>query len=189
MKSHSDVRRFTPIVKNMSSQKNRYYSNSSNAQGFAKIQSSAALNQFLNRLPPDIADSFSREQLIAIQASLHRQRHSVDIRLTIPFIWQKFYVVLLVGPERRSTSRLRTERKNYPVWTTANLLFITGFISLSLLFMVGLFSLKMSMIQRWVQTNDYPTSVPFKLTQIECEQSGRSWQNGECIDYEHSPTF
>ncbi|MEO0540759.1 MAG: hypothetical protein AAFZ80_07820 [Cyanobacteria bacterium P01_A01_bin.105] len=35
----------------------------------------------------------------------------------------------------------------------------------------------------------HPTTVPFKRDQQACETSGREWQEGGCLDREHSPTF
>lgn len=160
-----------------------------NSKKFSHFKSGAALNRFLDRLPPDIADSFSPEQLIAMQEVLQRQPHAIDIRLTVPLIWQRIYCVLLIGPERRSEERRQTDRSHYNVWTTANLLFITGFISLSLLSLIGLLNLKLSVLEKFSPSADYPTSIPFKDNRADCEKSGRFWEDGECIDYDHSPTF
>jgi hypothetical protein len=160
-----------------------------NEKSFSQFKPSAALNRFLDHLPPNVADSFSKEQLIAIQSVLQRSPHAVDIRLTIPLPWRSFYLILLGGPERRTAARIRAERANSPLWTTANILFATGFISLSLLLLVGLLSFKISVLEQLAPADDYPASIPFKGTRADCENSGRIWQEGECIDYGHSPTF
>ncbi len=39
------------------------------------------------------------------------------------------------------------------------------------------------------RTSFEATSIPWINTQIECEHSGRNWQNNQCWDAEHSPTF
>lgn len=156
---------------------------------FSQFEPSAALNRFLNHLPSDVASSFTTEQLMAIQSTLQRQKHLIDIRCSIPLLWTKFYIVFLMGPERRSSARIRLERNQYPIWTTANILFLVGFISLSILLMFGLFNLKLAAFERLSQPTVHPASIPFKLTQAECENSGRLWHNEECIDYDHSPTF
>jgi hypothetical protein len=35
----------------------------------------------------------------------------------------------------------------------------------------------------------HPAIVPFKQTQAACEKSGRLWQNGQCFDHGHDPSF
>ena len=160
-----------------------------NISGFSQFKPSAALNRFLDNLSPDLANSFSQEQLIAIQAIFQRRKHFVDIRFSVPLIWTKFYIVFLLGPERRSSARLKADRSHYPIWTTANLLFVMGFISFSLVLMIGLFNLNVTKFKRFSRPKVHPASIPFKATQAECEKSGRIWQNGECIDYGHSPQF
>ncbi len=87
--------------------------------------------QFFARVPKAVADSYTDEQLDAIKLTYGartRGAHLVDIRLSIPFITRRFYVVLLAGQERRPADRLALERALRPVATIANALFIGLFI-------------------------------------------------------------
>jgi hypothetical protein len=35
----------------------------------------------------------------------------------------------------------------------------------------------------------YPAAIPWISNQQGCEDSNREWQEGKCMDYEHSPSF
>ncbi|MBE7381466.1 MAG: hypothetical protein F6J95_008660 [Leptolyngbya sp. SIO1E4] len=152
----------------------------------------SALERFLKRLPEEVADSFTVEQLQAMQSALQTtqwRRHPVDLRLTIPILWKKFYVVLVAGPERRSNQRRMLDRAKNPIWTSTNLLFVVGLVSLGIMLSLGLFQLKSLSLNLLPSTEIHPAGIPFKESQAACEETGRVWQDGECIDYEHDPIF
>ena len=48
----------------------------------------------------------------------------VNIRMTIPFLGQRFYFTVLSGKERRSKERLALERQANPLRTKRNITFI-----------------------------------------------------------------
>lgn len=151
-----------------------------------------ALERFLNRLPEDVAASFTTEQLSAMQAALQFtqwRRHPVDLRMTIPLLWKRFYVVLVAGPERRSKQRLKAERSRNPIWTLGNVGFVLVFICLGILSSLGISQLQMTSFSSPVKLQAHPTEIPFKADKQSCEESDRIWRNGECIDYAHDPTF
>lgn len=67
---------------------------------------------FLARQTPDVAASFTPEQLQAIKLSFGARQwrdHTLDLRRSIKLFGSRFYVVLLAGRERRTYERLRTE--------------------------------------------------------------------------------
>jgi len=35
----------------------------------------------------------------------------------------------------------------------------------------------------------HPAQIPWLTTQDSCEQTGRTWQQGRCFDYDHNPMF
>ncbi len=49
--------------------------------------------------------------------------HSVDIRLTIPFLPGRYYLTILSGKERRSAKRRKEERQKHSLATRGNLVF------------------------------------------------------------------
>jgi len=69
--------------------------------------------------------------------------HPVDIRLTLPGFFGRYYLTVLVGRERRSTDRLQAERGLYPLLKTGNVilfLFFGTLVGLALLSIVQLLS-------------------------------------------------
>jgi hypothetical protein len=88
---------------------------------------------FFDRIPAGVADTFTDDQLDAIKLAFGartRGSHAVDIRLSIPLVVRRVYVVFLAGDERRPEMRRRLERAIRPVWTTANAMVILAFLVL-----------------------------------------------------------
>ncbi len=56
--------------------------------------------------------------------------HPLNIRVSLPLLFGRYYVVVLAGKELRSAERRIEERQKHPLWTTANtiILFAAGFI-------------------------------------------------------------
>ncbi|MEC4984469.1 MAG: hypothetical protein SAJ37_14630 [Oscillatoria sp. PMC 1068.18] len=71
---------------------------------------------FLARIPEGTAATFTEAQLAIVQAVFANRiwrKHSVDVRLSLPFGNSGVYFVLLMGREQRSRDRLRRERLQY----------------------------------------------------------------------------
>lgn len=63
------------------------------------------ITRFLARIPPDVAASFSPEQLAAVQRAFgmrYAMQHAVDVRRTLYLPWGRYYMVLLGGKDRRN---------------------------------------------------------------------------------------
>ncbi|MHC5731154.1 MAG: hypothetical protein ACYTXY_45095, partial [Nostoc sp.] len=63
------------------------------------------LQQFFASIPPQVAVTFTDAQLTELQKVFKERvskRHAVDIRLAIPFIKKRFYIVFLLGKEKSS---------------------------------------------------------------------------------------
>lgn len=156
--------------------------------------SNVAFERFLKSLPDDVVDSFNTRQLSAMSAAFKQEsrRHPVDIRVTIPLLWKKFFLVILAGPERRSLERRRAERAKHPIWTPTNALVTIAFIGLGLLLSTGVWQLKLAaqdILSPERIEDAYPAIIPFKESQQDCVASGRSWEDGQCIDYGHDRNF
>ena len=50
--------------------------------------------------------------------------HPINLRLSLPLVFGRYYVTIVAGRERRSAARLAEERKKHPVATAGNLLFL-----------------------------------------------------------------
>ncbi len=65
--------------------------------------------------------------------------HPVNIRLSIPLLFGRYYVTLVAGKEHRSGERLASERKKHPLMKLGNLVVmavcgtICGLVALSML--------------------------------------------------------
>ena len=83
----------------------------------------------LSRMPDEARASFNEAQLAALReaaADSNWASHPVDIRLSIPLLVKRLYVVFLCGEERRDTARRSAERRRFPLAKIGNLLFIAG---------------------------------------------------------------
>ena len=68
------------------------------------------LAHYFRRIDPAVAASFTKEQRHAIRTMFGDRgatRHAVDIRCTFPLGWRRFYLVFLVGRDRRKIIRPR----------------------------------------------------------------------------------
>ena len=152
-----------------------------------------AFEQIFPKIPPEIARTFTEEQLNALKKAFGFRdwnRHPVDIRVSIPIPGIRFYLVLLAGRERRSYPRLQVSRRMYPLWTPVNALFITGFFILLLTSGFITFSYVFSSLRSIsLPATPFATSLPFIENQSLCEQSGKIWRYEKCWDTEQNPSF
>ncbi len=89
--------------------------------------------RFLEGMPEEVARSFTELQLETIEHALEGGKwrdHPVDVRLSIPVLWRRFYFVLLAGPERRSAERRKYERARRPVRAIADIILLALFFVL-----------------------------------------------------------
>lgn len=69
------------------------------------VKDDPAIQEFLGRIPRQIAATFTNTQLAEIKrVFFHRvnNSHPVDIRLSLPFFGKRFYVVLFMGKDKRN---------------------------------------------------------------------------------------
>jgi hypothetical protein len=74
------------------------------AVDLSQLPQSPFLSRFLGGMPRDLADSFTPDQLEAVQLAFgmrYVQSHAVDVRQTFRLLGRKFYIVLLIGQERQ----------------------------------------------------------------------------------------
>ena len=103
---------------------NRFTKDSSKTDPFVQ--------QFFARIPPKTATTFTDTQLAALKQVFKdriSKRHAVDIKLSMPF-FKGFYIVLLLGKEKRSKKRLQAAISQ-PV--NSFLLTISGLVLISFL--------------------------------------------------------
>lgn len=78
------------------------------------------LGRVLRRVPAGVRANFTDGQLAALDGAMESgwpPSHPVNLRLTL---FRRFYVALLMGPERGSPARRAAERARHPVATPGN---------------------------------------------------------------------
>lgn len=153
--------------------------------------------QLFSKISPKIANSFTDEQIKAIQKAFGSQvgaRHSLDIRVSVPIPGLRFYLVLLAGSERRSQQRLLYEKGKYPLFNTGNIIFLIGFLTILLGCSFTVFPFLWSSLTTLTSistspSQTSPTSIPWISDKSECEHTNRTWRNEKCWDDQHSPMF
>lgn len=102
------------------------------------------VRKFLERIPPHTSVNFTDTQLAELKRVFQNRiqpQHSVDIRLSIPVLKRRFYLVFLMGKEQRRLPRLQT-----PVGKPANQLLLR----LSVLVLITSLLATLYMVhQRW----------------------------------------
>lgn len=147
-----------------------------------------AFEQLLMKIPPEIAKTFTFEQIKAIKRAFDHDynRHPVDIRVSIPIPGLRFYLILLAGRQHRS----QVSRSMFPLWKPVNTLLLTGFFILLLTSGFIIFSYVFSSLSSIsLPASPFATSLPFIENQSSCEQTGRIWRHNQCWDSEQNPSF
>lgn len=146
------------------------------------------LSRLLNRMPEHIVQSFTDAQLEALRSAMvNPDRHKLDIRLSIPTPFKRFYLVFLAGPERRSKARRVSD--GFRLWTPANTLFLALLLSSLIVTLYNGFYLASSLTPKVSADESHPTALPWIKSEQGCTGKYREWQDGFCFDSEHSPDF
>lgn len=158
----------------------------------APSAASLALERLMGQMPPNLARSFTDSQREALQSALANtiwQKHAVDIRLSIPLLIQRYYVVFVAGPEKRSEERRQQERGQRSVSIPRQMAMAAVVTTLGIGALAMLMYLTQSQSDVVDQRSVSPAAIPFLGDRTTCEHSGRTWDNGECLDFDHDPTF
>ncbi|MEP1444783.1 MAG: 3-phosphoshikimate 1-carboxyvinyltransferase [Paraglaciecola sp.] len=78
--------------------------------GDSKIRNETAIQNLLDRMPENVSNSFSDDQLMALKVAIGARKwgkHKVDFRGTfpMPFFKSKIYYVFLMGRNHRELTR------------------------------------------------------------------------------------
>ena len=57
--------------------------------------------------------------------------HPINLRLSLPLVFGRYYVTIVAGRESRGAARLAEERKKHPLTTAGNSLFLTAIIGIA----------------------------------------------------------
>lgn len=83
------------------------------------------VRQVLSRLPGEVVEKLSEEELLALYNSIAGgpRSHSVDLRLSLPLVPKRLYFVTLVGFERRAIATRDSEKSP---WNAASVCLAMG---------------------------------------------------------------
>lgn len=99
------------------------------------------LDRLLAPMDRHIANSFTETQLQELERVLgasSSRRLPIDIRVTVPILWRRYFITVLAGPERRSAERLKQERAKHRLWTFANVCSLAFLLLLAIPAFIGL---------------------------------------------------
>jgi hypothetical protein len=109
----------------------------------------AFVQKFLATLSPELAASFTPDQLAGVQRAFglrHGGRHAFDLRRSLWTPWGRFYLVLLAGSERRSDERRALARVLEGLSRLADAMFSAALLGLLLLGALGVvYALKLGL--------------------------------------------
>ncbi|MDC9509368.1 3-phosphoshikimate 1-carboxyvinyltransferase [Pseudoalteromonas sp. Angola-4] len=102
----------------------------------SKLKSDPAVRSLLNRMPHDVQDSFTEEQLAHLKVAIGARqwgKHTVDCRGVIKFFKYRYYFVVLAGRNRRELSE---KEKKIAAVSQAITVSLFSFIVISILLLV-----------------------------------------------------
>jgi hypothetical protein len=94
------------------------------------------IEKFFGRIPRSVAESFTPDQLSAIKLAFGARSwgsHTVDLRLSMPAPGARWYLVFLLGRERRGPDRRLSDRLLHPFARLGNLAVSVLFVLLLML--------------------------------------------------------
>ena len=98
----------------------------------------------VRRLSADVGGDFQRAPDAAARAIPGGEtwaRHPVNLRLSIPLLFGRYYLTVVAGKERRHPERRENERRKHPLLTFGNLAAMLGLGTVCGLALLGLFQL------------------------------------------------
>ncbi len=75
-------------------------------------------------LPPTQQDNDPRRMDALSAAKAPWKKHPVDIRISVPFFGERYYMTIVGGREKRGRERVKSEGTEHALMTASNLVFI-----------------------------------------------------------------
>lgn len=99
------------------------------------------LERFFARIPRAAAESFNDDQLLAIKqafAESPSRSHALDLRLSVPLLFGRFYFVVIAGPERRRRQHRIRPLPRRSITRVLNIGFSLAVLTVALLAIAGI---------------------------------------------------
>ncbi|HAU90883.1 MAG TPA: 3-phosphoshikimate 1-carboxyvinyltransferase [Alteromonas sp.] len=93
------------------------------------IRDEAAIKNLLQRLPDDVAATFTDDQLAALHVALSGRtwgKHPLDIRGTLNLWRKRYYFVVLAGKDMRELSRSQQRMGNFALAIFVTIMLFLG---------------------------------------------------------------
>lgn len=93
------------------------------------MSTEGALEMLLDRVPAEVAESFTPPQRAALWNAVKPaswRRHPINIRLSFPVLGNRYFITVVGGVEKRSAERRNRERRMFPLRSAGNILFLLG---------------------------------------------------------------
>ncbi len=108
------------------------------------------IQKFFSRIPKETAPTFTEAQLAAVKMAFGGRdwgAHAIDIRRSMPVPFgRRAYLVLLMGWEQRTSTRIWTLHRDHPLLQTGNAILMTILFVTLLMSVLGvLYALKMAL--------------------------------------------
>ncbi len=110
------------------------------------------LQHFYACIPPEVAATFTDAQLTELQKVFQERvskRHAVNIRLSIPFIKKHFYLVFLLGKEKRSQQNPKDT-----IFTPVNSILLIRYCLVLITFLLG----ALYIVEMVLKINTFPNN-------------------------------
>ena len=98
------------------------------------------LKKFFSRIPEATAASYTEEQLAGVKMAFggrSRGRHALNFRRSLPLFGRHFYLVCMLGWERRTSHRTAASHRRRDLRHLANAIAIVAFFGIILLAILG----------------------------------------------------
>ncbi len=141
--------------------------------------------RILNRIPPEYRQSFTPEQVAALQTALVENRQKPLFRLTLG----SFCLSLVEKRSPGSHRKQRSQSMLAPILCMMVSIVGVGCVAGLLKFRYEHQSANSVVSPQAQEQSFYPTVLPFRKDQASCEKNGAVWIDQECVDYAHDPTF
>lgn len=136
--------------------------------------------KILNRIPPEHRQSFTPQQIKALQHALLDKPQKPTIRVSLG----SFYLALGRYPHTRHKKSMLV-----PILCLMVSMLGTGCIAGLIKFRYSYQAANAAAAFQFEEDTVHPTVLPFRKSQNNCERNGADWVKGECVDHTHDPTF
>ncbi|MEA5465007.1 hypothetical protein [Leptothoe sp. PORK10 BA2] len=145
--------------------------------------------KILKRIPPEHRQSFTPQQIAALQNALGDKRQQQSKPSVFKVTLGPFYLSLAAGRAQKISGQGRSSSMLVPVLcvmvSMVGMSCVTGLMKLR----YGYQAAHATAAFQTKEQKIHPSVLPFRTEQDNCEKNGAVWVEQECVDHGHDPTF